>query len=319
MKVSVCIITYNHERFIEQAINSVLMQRTNFDYEIVIGEDCSTDNTGLICKKYAELYPDKIRLLQNDKNLGMIENFKRTLYACKGEYVALLEGDDYWTDELKLQKQVDFLESNRDYAVVFHNAEILIEKTGEKYIGYSDEATKPFMIKTPNPTTTLQEIAAGNYIYTATSLFRNNLYNKLPTWFSSELPAADWPLHVINAHYGKIFFMDEVMAVYRIHNLGVWSSMNHIEMLEKAAKLFEIVYEHLKIKSTLVSLVLFYRQLLKYYVGKRDVKKNLYYYIKLLLRDPFNTIKWSVSSALKICHRHLNLNVRIIRFTSNKN
>ncbi|RFM23065.1 MAG: hypothetical protein D0433_13600, partial [Candidatus Thermochlorobacter aerophilum] len=127
--------------------------------------------------------------------------------------------------------------------------------------------------------------------------------------------AGDWPLHVINAHYGKIFFMDEVMAVYRIHNLGVWSSMNHIEMLEKAAKLFEIVYEHLKIKSTLVSLVLFYRQLLKYYVGKRDVKKSLYYYIKLLLRDPFNTIKWSVSSALKICHRHLNLNVRIIRFT----
>ena len=126
MKVSVCIITYNHARFIGQALESALMQKTNFDYEIVIGEDCSTDNTGLICKKYAEMYPDKIRLLQNDKNLGVIENFKRTLYACKGEYVALLEGDDYWTDELKLQKQVDFLESNRDYAIVFHNAEILI-------------------------------------------------------------------------------------------------------------------------------------------------------------------------------------------------
>jgi glycosyltransferase involved in cell wall biosynthesis len=307
MKVSVCIITYNHERFIEQAINSVLMQRTNFDYEIVIGEDCSTDNTGLICKKYAEMYPDKIRLLQNDKNLGMIENFKRTLYACKGEYVALLEGDDYWTDELKLQKQVDFLESNRDYAVVFHNAEILIEKTGEKYIGYSDEATKPFMIKTPNPTTTLQEIAAGNYIYTATSLFRNNLYNKLPTWFSSDLPAVDWPIHVINAHYGKIFFMDEVMAVYRVHNLGVWSALDDIKRLEKTVKLFEIVYKNLKTKTTLLSIVLFCRQLLKYFVGKREIKKCLYYASELLFYDAFNTIKWFMSLALRICQSHLKL------------
>ncbi len=307
MKVSVCIITYNHARFIGQALESALMQKTNFDYEIVIGEDCSTDATRHICEEYARLYPDKIRLLKNDQNLGMVENFKRTLNACTGQYVALLEGDDYWTDELKLQKQVDFLESNRDYAIIFHNAEVLIDETGEKYIAYSNEVNKPFMIKKPNPTTSLQEIAAGNFIHTPTVLFRNRLYGELPSWFSSDLPAADWPLHVINAHYGKIFFMEEVMAVYRVHNLGVWSAVNHIERIEKTVKLFEIVYKNLKTKTTLLSIVLFCRQLLKYFVGKREIKKCLYYASELLFYDTFNTIKWFMSSALRICQSHLKL------------
>jgi glycosyltransferase involved in cell wall biosynthesis len=307
MKVSVCIITYNHARFIGQALESALMQKTNFDYEIVIGEDCSTDATRHICEEYARLYPDKIRLLKNNQNLGMVENFKRTLNACTGQYVALLEGDDYWTDELKLQKQVDFLESNRDYAIVFHNAEVLIDETGEKYIAYSNEVIKPFMIKKPSSTTSLQEIAAGNFIHTQTVLFRNGLYGELPSWFSSDLPAVDWPIHVINAHYGKIFFMDEVMAVYRVHNLGVWSALDDIKRLEKTVKLFEIVYKNLKTKTTLLSIVLFCRQLLKYFVGKREIKKCLYYASELLFYDAFNTIKWFMSLALRICQSHLKL------------
>jgi len=296
MKVSVCIITYNHARFIGQALESALMQKTNFDYEIVIGEDCSTDETRHICEEYARLYPDKIRLLKNDRNLGMVENFKRTLNACTGQYVALLEGDDYWTDELKLQKQVDFLESNRDYAIVFHNSEVLIDETGERYIAYSNEVNKPFMIKKPNPTTSLQEIAAGNFIHTPTVLFRKGLYGELPSWFSSDLPAADWPIHVINAHYGKIFFMDEVMAVYRVHNLGVWASMTYTEMIEKTIKLYEMVYKNLKIDSTLSSILLLCRLMCRQFRVQGDSKKCLYYALKHLFYDPFGTIKWIASS-----------------------
>lgn len=108
MKVSVLMITYNHEKFIAQAIDSILMQQVNFDYEIVIGEDCSTDGTRAIVIQYQKEYPDKIRLLLPEENLGMHKNFVQTFRACQGEYIALLEGDDYWTSPRKLQKQVDF-------------------------------------------------------------------------------------------------------------------------------------------------------------------------------------------------------------------
>lgn len=110
--VSVWMITYNHEKFIAQAIDSVIMQKTNFDYEIVIGEDCSTDRTREIVLEYKAKHPDKFKLLLQEKNVGMMQNFIVTLKTCNGKYIALLEGDDYWTDPLKLQKQVDFLQAN---------------------------------------------------------------------------------------------------------------------------------------------------------------------------------------------------------------
>jgi glycosyltransferase involved in cell wall biosynthesis len=109
-KVSVCMMTYNHERFIAQAIESVLEQKTSFDLELVIGEDCSTDGTRKIVAEYARKYPEKIKAMFRETNLGMTANGIQTLRECRGRYIALLEGDDYWTDPLKLQKQVDFLD-----------------------------------------------------------------------------------------------------------------------------------------------------------------------------------------------------------------
>ena len=106
--VSIASITYNHEKFIAQAIDSFLMQETDFDFEIIIGEDCSTDDTLKIIKEYKAKYPDIIKLITSESNVGMMTNFIRTLEACSGKYIALCEGDDYWTDTLKLQKQVNF-------------------------------------------------------------------------------------------------------------------------------------------------------------------------------------------------------------------
>ena len=106
MKVSIAMVTYNHEKFIAKALDSVLMQRTDFDYEIVIGEDCSSDNTRNIVIEYKRRYPDNIVLFLNEKNLGMYGNCSQVFQACQGEYIAVLEGDDYWTSPDKLQKQV---------------------------------------------------------------------------------------------------------------------------------------------------------------------------------------------------------------------
>ena len=110
-KVSVCMISYRHAAFIAQAIESVLAQQCDFEIELVIGDDCSPDGTGAICDEFARRDP-RVRLLPRDRNLGVMANFSRTLQACRGEYVAVCEGDDYWIDPLKLAKQVAFLDAH---------------------------------------------------------------------------------------------------------------------------------------------------------------------------------------------------------------
>ena len=110
--VSVCVTTYNHERYIAQAIESVLGQRTTFAVEVVVGEDCSTDNTLAICRKYEEQYPDRVRVVASESNIGMHRNYRRTIEACRGKYIAMLDGDDWFSDMDKLQIQVEQLEKS---------------------------------------------------------------------------------------------------------------------------------------------------------------------------------------------------------------
>lgn len=113
--VSICTLTYNHEKYISKAIDSFLIQKTDFTFEIVIGEDCSTDGTREIVFNYAKKYSDIINVVTSRENVGINENARRTVNACTGKYIAFCEGDDYWHDKYKLQKQVDFLESNKDF------------------------------------------------------------------------------------------------------------------------------------------------------------------------------------------------------------
>ena len=131
IKLSVCFITYNHEPYLRQSLDAVLAQKTDFDFEIVVGEDCSTDNTRAILLEYKEKYPEKFNLLFREKNLGRPTlNVYQTSMECKGDYIAYLEGDDYWTDENKLQKQVDFLENNPEYMGCTHTCKV-VGKNGE--------------------------------------------------------------------------------------------------------------------------------------------------------------------------------------------
>lgn len=217
--VSVCVQTYRHASFIEQCLNSILSQKTNFPFEIILGEDESDDGTREICERFAAQYSDKIRLfLRSRKDVIKIGgkesgrfNFKENLKASDGKYVALCEGDDYWTDDLKLQKQVDFLESHPDYSVCFHRVQIL----------KGEDLLDDYITRVPSATTTLTDIAKGNYIHTPTCMFRNTL--KFPDWFD-EILAGDFALHILNAQKGKLYCIDEVMAVYRVHSGGIWST-----------------------------------------------------------------------------------------------
>ena len=255
-KVSVCITTYNHEKFISQAIDSVLMQEVNFDYELIIGEDDSSDGTREIVKAYKVRYPDRIRLFLNDReNVIYINgratgrwNFVNNIKHATGQYVALLEGDDYWTDPHKLQKQVEFLDSNQEFTICFHNVKVIYEKCDvQPHLFYIENPNQPFMQRKPKEITNISDLVKGNYIQTPSVLFRAGLFTEFPDWFY-KLDRGDWPLHIINAQHGKIKYLDEVLAVYRVHSGGIYSSKDHIVQLSGAISASIEIDRHLRYK-----------------------------------------------------------------------
>ena len=204
--VSVFILTYNQEQFIAQTIESILEQKTNFRFQLVIGEDASTDTTLEICEKYQKTHPDAVKILRATKNMGLIKNFMRTLKECNGTYIAICDGDDYWTDPLKLQKQVDFLAQDPEYKIVYSLKSDLMP---DGIFKMSSQSIKP-------DTTTFNDLVLGNYIPSVTVLFQNEtLKREVPSWMV-KFPYGDWPLYLWTLiDGGKIKFMDEVTATYR--------------------------------------------------------------------------------------------------------
>lgn len=236
MKISVAFITYNHERFVAQALESALTQEPGCEWEIVIGEDASTDRTGEIVSEYAERHPGRIRLLPRVPNVGMHRNTERTLAACAGEYVALLEGDDYWTAQDKLRKQAEYLDAHPECSLCFH--EILAE--------YEDGGTgpPPFRRDASREIFTLDDLAAGNFIATCSAMFRNVPRVVLPDW-SRGMPMVDWLLFLLIAERGDIGCLGETMGVYRIHGGGAWSSLSGVEVLKKSIRACRILNRHM--------------------------------------------------------------------------
>lgn len=224
MKVSVSIITYNHEEYIAQAIDSVLMQKTNFDYEILIGEDDSNDNTRAIVTEYKERYPDKIRLFLNDRENVIYINGRPTgrwnlinnLKHARGQYIALLDGDDYWIDPHKLQKQVDFLDSHPECAMCFHNAYNLLPDQSK--VDYMREWFRVNI----SPYYELEDLLTQNFVPTASVLFRNRLIKEFHHEFY-KIPAGDWLFLIMLAQRAKLGFMNEIWSVRRMHEGGVIS------------------------------------------------------------------------------------------------
>ena len=210
-------ITYNHEGFIEKALKGIVSQKTNFNFEIVIGEDRSTDSTREICKKYAENYSN-INLLREEKiNLGVNQNANRTFRSCNGKYIAICEGDDYWIDPFKLQKQVDFLEKNHEYVLVHHNAKTINEEGNIINESNLSPANRADLSK--------EDLQKGKVISTLTICFRN-IINDFPNEFY-KVPIPDLFLVSLLGKHGKAKYMPEIEpAMYREHSGGVWSSLN---------------------------------------------------------------------------------------------
>ena len=239
-KVSVVMVTYNHEKFIAQAIESVLMQRTSFPIELVVGEDCSTDDTREIVRRYAAARPDIIRLVFHEKNVGAYENGQDVLAACQGEYIALLEGDDYWTSPDKLQRQADYLDAQPACALCFHRTLIQVNE---------ETPSEEFKIRKRKPVYTLCDYLDNDVeISTCSTFYRRALLGPFPPWFR-QLGMCDVPMRALLAQKGDIGFLDEVMGVYRIHAGGIWSVGQMVwasPVLEVRSKMLLEIYEHLQ-------------------------------------------------------------------------
>lgn len=217
MKISACIITYNHELFIEDCIKGALNQNIDFDYEIIIGEDCSTDNTFAICERYALEYPDKIKLFRGEKNLGLSGNWIESLKACSGDYIAICEGDDYWTDPNKLKLQLDALTKSNKYVFSFHDSLIynVTNKLQNLRIGTKE------IDQEPSITSVLRE----NNIRTETMVFKNSLnWDNLPFWFKNTLKIDYALILLLLENNGRAIYVDKIMSLSRIHNNTLWSS-----------------------------------------------------------------------------------------------
>jgi glycosyltransferase involved in cell wall biosynthesis len=245
-------ITYNHEAFIARALESVLTQRTNFDFEIVIGEDCSTDRTRDVLLDFHRHYPGRIVPLLRAHNLGVMKNLQETLTECRGQYVALIEGDDYWTSDEKLQRQVDFLDAHPECSLCCHRVQVLDEIGSGQPLVFPSKAAGSYSI---------EHLLEQNFIMTCTVVCRWNYVGSLPDWFL-DLKLADWPLFALLATYGEIELMEDVMAAYRVHVGNTWSSKPVVYRARESVLMLKVLDKHLshryrhRIRRTLARLYL---------------------------------------------------------------
>lgn len=232
-------ITYKHEKFIAQAIEGVLVQKTDFDFHLFIGDDASPDNTSSIVEDYKKRFPGKISYIRHETNIGMHANFMGLYSLAKTKYIALCEGDDYWCDEYKLQKQVDFLERNSNYVLCFTRGLIFNTFSEQKQVNLDLETGKDL---------TIGHFIKRNDQLTATVLIRNDANLKLPD-FMIRSPFGDllvylWVMYNASA---KAFCLPDVTAVYRIHSGGVHGHHHQSkEKLIKAYKMHLVFYDLLK-------------------------------------------------------------------------
>ena len=288
--VSISCITFNHAKFIRECLDGFMMQQTSFPFEVLIHDDASTDGTQDIIREYQRKYPDIIKpILQKEnqwskgaRGISRKYNFPRA----KGKYIAMCEGDDYWTDPLKLQKQVDFLEDNPKYVLIYHNVKYNINGE-EKILAHHKN-------KTAAKETSLYDISKINYINTPSVLFRNVGIN-----FPESLKIGnigDYPLWLLLAQKGKIYFLPDFMAVYR-YGVGVQSSLSNIMKLETTNKMLtglidyftddHIVSENLKtqLQNNLIRIKKFKQKELPLYKIYYKLTDSMVYYFNKFFID----------------------------------
>jgi glycosyltransferase involved in cell wall biosynthesis len=227
--VTVLVMTYNHARYIRQALDSALAQRLAAPFEVVISEDCSTDGTRTIVEEYAARQPERVRLLLSETNLGSNQVVARGFRAARGRYVAMLDGDDYWTVDDKLQAQFDFLESRREFTICFGNA-VLVDENSESLGRLWNAPDQPH-------TTGLADILRGNFLASCSVMYRRGAVPAIPPWYEPFL-LTDWPLHVLYAEHGRIGYLDRVLSAYRLHDGATFSPLTPLEKLQSNAEFY---------------------------------------------------------------------------------
>ena len=291
-KVCVILTTYNHERYIREALDSILGQKTNFEFEVVISEDCSTDRTRDIIQQYQAAYPSKIRLVLAERNHCDNAAFMEIIHGNQFPYVTLLDGDDYWTSPLKLQKQVDYLDAHPECAICFHNVRRISD----------DPAHEQSLTNPPDQpgVSTLEDLLDGCFIFASSVMLRRESLAPFPEWYLRD-NSADWTLYVLAAMNGKIGFINETLAVYRYHPGGFWTSQPSevqeariVEFYENIATVLPASYCD-SVKSRLIPR---YHKLFRTFRSRGDLQSSDLYRQKLesLEPDP-RKIKWELRCA----------------------
>jgi Glycosyl transferase family 2 len=254
--VTVIVTAYNHERYVEQALISVVEQDTSFPFEVVVIEDCSTDNTREIVQALQARYPEKVRLVLSSENGSYNRLFATQWAASSAEYVATLDGDDFWTARKKLQRQVEILEARPEYSFCFHDVEVVAE--GMSYVwegrfteGFGDGVRVrtlawldkapdrvPMTPATPRRTLDAQALWAGCFVPGCSPLLRRSFLPTLPEGFG-EIVFSDWALYLLLGQSGPIMYVDEVLGTYRVHNAGMWSGVPRENQHERVATFLE--------------------------------------------------------------------------------
>lgn len=217
-------LAYKHGQYIAEAIEGVMMQKTTFPIQLVIGEDSSPDDTRAICEQYAAQYPGRILLLPSDKRYGIYDNFFRAIKACTGKYIAICDGDDYWTDENKLQIQADYMDQHPEIAICNHLMQVINEKKEYVKLVGDENVSRTFSFK---------ESIVKRLGGTASMLFRRSMLSdeKLMDTLGGKSYLIDWPLELLLLNHGKGYYMAKNMAVYRKHSGGITSAKDHINVI----------------------------------------------------------------------------------------
>jgi glycosyltransferase involved in cell wall biosynthesis len=236
LKVSVLMLAYNHAAYIREAVESALRQQTLFDFEIVIGEDCSTDNTREILQRLAQIHPDRIRLELQRANVGGAGNMAATMAACRGEYVAILEGDDCWLGTEKLQRQADFLDAHPDCPLCFHDV-FYLDANGA-------EPRDRFCTPKPARFSTTTDLLQRNFVPTCSVMFRRACAPVMPENFRG-LMMTDWPIWTYLSLRGPIAYLDEIWGCYRRHAGGIWTSQTADKQWRHVLRYYEAMLKEL--------------------------------------------------------------------------